>query len=158
MNAHPSCDAVDAVLRAAGLPGRVRILADAAPTAHAAAAQLGCAVGAIANSLIFTTGAGDPVLIMASGAHRVDLDLVATTTGLALQRASAGFVREHTGQPIGGVAPVAHPRPIRTLIDRDLAAYDQLWVGGGIPHAVFPLSYADLVTLTAGTELAVTGG
>ncbi len=156
MNEHPTCAAIDAALEAAGLPGRVRILAEAAPTARAAADQLGCEVGAIANSLIFATGSDEPVLIMASGAHRVDLELIAETSGLSLARASAGFVRTHTGQPIGGVAPIGHPRPLRTLIDRDLAAYGELWVGGGIPHAVFPIGYADLVTLTAGTELAVT--
>jgi prolyl-tRNA editing enzyme YbaK/EbsC (Cys-tRNA(Pro) deacylase) len=152
---HPSSQAVNEILTAAGLPGRVRILAEPAPTASAAARQIGCAVGAIANSLVFATVDGQPVLIMTSGRHRVDLDRVRNGCGLDLHRASADFVRVHTGQPIGGVAPVGHPRPIRTLIDRTLAEYDQLWAAGGIPHAVFPVTYPDLVRLTNGTEADV---
>jgi prolyl-tRNA editing enzyme YbaK/EbsC (Cys-tRNA(Pro) deacylase) len=152
---HPSCRAVNAVLEAAGVPGRVRILERAAPTAQAAADQLGCEVGAIANSLIFAADTGEPWLIMTSGAHRVDLTSVGARHGVRLERASADFVRTHTGQPIGGVAPVAHPQPIRTLVDRALAAYPVLWAAGGIPHAVFPLSYAELVRLTSGEEAEV---
>ena len=152
---HPACRAVDAILADAGVPGRVRILPEPAPTAQAAAAQLGCPVGAIANSLIFTTGDAAPLLVMTSGAHRVDTDRLGTLLGSSITRASAAFVREHTSQPIGGVAPVGHPRPIRTVVDVDLAQYGELWAAGGIPHAVFPLSYADLVRLTGGTELAV---
>jgi prolyl-tRNA editing enzyme YbaK/EbsC (Cys-tRNA(Pro) deacylase) len=152
---HPSCRAVDAVLAAAMVPGRVWLLPEAAPTAQAAADQVGCAVGAIANSLIFATAAGEPLLIMTSGAHRVDTAVVGAGIGTTIKRASADFVRTVTGQPIGGVAPVAHPVPIRTLIDRDLAAYDQLWAAGGIPHAVFPIGFDDLVRITAGTVCQV---
>ena len=152
---HPSSQAVNDILAAAGLPGRVRILDRPAPTAAAAAEQIGCTLGAIANSLVFVSSEGDPVLIMTSGAHRVDLDRVRSGYGLDLRRASAEFVRAHTGQPIGGVAPVGHPAPIRTLVDRDLAAFDPLWAAGGVPHAVFPLSYADLLRLTNGTEADV---
>ena len=152
---HPSSQTVNDILAAAGLPGRVRILDRPAPTASAAAEQLGCPIGAIANSLVFATADDEPVLIMTSGAHRVDLKRVRVGYGLDLHRASANFVRAHTGQPIGGVAPVGHPAPIRTLVDRDLAAYDLLWAAGGIPHAVFPLTYADLVRLTNGTEADV---
>jgi prolyl-tRNA editing enzyme YbaK/EbsC (Cys-tRNA(Pro) deacylase) len=75
--------------------------------------------------------------------------------GVELHRAAPEFVREHTGQPIGGVAPVGHPKPLRTIVDRALAEYDELWAAGGIPHAVFPLSYGDLITLTSGTEADV---
>jgi len=152
---HTSCQAVNDILAAAGLPGRVRILGDAAPTARAAAEQLGCPVGAIANSLIFATDASTPLLIMTSGAHRVNVAKVGHELGTSLQRASAEFVREHTGQPIGGVAPIGHPRPIRTLVDVALAEFDELWAAGGIPHAVFPISYPDLLALTKGTEIRV---
>jgi prolyl-tRNA editing enzyme YbaK/EbsC (Cys-tRNA(Pro) deacylase) len=155
MDLHPSSQAVNDILMAAGLPGRVRILPEPAPTAPAAARQLGCPVGAIANSLVFATADEEPVLIMTSGRHRVDLDRVRGGYGLQLHRASADFVRAHTGQPIGGVAPVGHPRPLRTLVDRALADYEQLWAAGGIPHAVFPLTYPDLVRLTNGTEADV---
>jgi prolyl-tRNA editing enzyme YbaK/EbsC (Cys-tRNA(Pro) deacylase) len=152
---HPSSQAVNDILMAAGLPGRVRMLPEPAPTAPAAARQIGCPVGAIANSLVFATVDDQPVLIMTSGRHRVDLDRVRDGCGLDLHRASADFVRAHTGQSIGGVAPVGHPMPIRTLVDRALAEYEQLWAAGGIPHAVFPVSYPDLVRLTNGTEADV---
>ena len=152
---HPSCQAVNDTLVTAGLPGRVRILGDAAPTARAAAEQVGCPVGAIANSLIFAADGSTPLLIMTSGAHRVDVEKVGLELGTTLHRASAEFVREHTGQPIGGVAPIGHPRPIRTLVDVALAEFDELWAAGGIPHAVFPISYPDLLALTRGTEITV---
>jgi prolyl-tRNA editing enzyme YbaK/EbsC (Cys-tRNA(Pro) deacylase) len=75
--------------------------------------------------------------------------------GVELHRATPEFVRKHTGQPIGGVAPVGHPKHLRTIVDRALAEYDELWAAGGIPHAVFPLSYRDLINLTSGTEADV---
>jgi prolyl-tRNA editing enzyme YbaK/EbsC (Cys-tRNA(Pro) deacylase) len=108
---HPNCDAVNDILRDAGLPGRVRMLDEPVATARAAAQYLGCPVGAIANSLIFATSGGEPLLIMTSGAHRVDMAKVGDTLKVQLRRASPEFVREHTGQPIGGVAPVGHPNP-----------------------------------------------
>jgi len=152
---HPRCQEIDALLAAAGLAGRVRILPEPAPTAQAAADQIGCPVGAIANSLIFETEDGEPLLVMTSGAHRVDAARVGAVIGVGFHRASADFVRKHTGQPIGGVAPIGHPAPIRTIVDRHLAGFGELWAAGGIPHAVFPLGYADLVRLTDGVELEV---
>ena len=152
---HPNCEAVDAILQAAGVPGRVRMLDEAVTTARAAAAYLGCPVGAIANSLIFASADGTPLLIMTSGAHRVQEIKIGKRLGIELRRASAEFVREHTGQPIGGVAPVGHPQPIRTIVDSAFADFDELWAAGGIPHAVFPLTYAQLLSLTGGTEASV---
>jgi prolyl-tRNA editing enzyme YbaK/EbsC (Cys-tRNA(Pro) deacylase) len=152
---HPNCEAVNHILEAAGLPGRVRMLDEAVTTARAAAQHLGCPVGAIANSLIFSTDGGEPLLIMTSGAHRVDMIKVGEQLGVELRRASPQFVREHTGQPIGGVAPVGHPKPIRTLVDRALADFDQLWAAGGIPHAIFPLTYPELLALTGAVEADV---
>lgn len=153
---HPNCAAVDAVLEQAGAPGRVRILDDAAPTAVAAAAQLGVEVGAIANSLIFATAEDTPLLVMTSGAHRVDTAKVAALVGTArLRRADADFVHKHTGQRIGGVAPLAHPERIRTIVDVALAGFPQIWAAGGIPHAVFPTTFDELVTLTDGEPAEV---
>jgi prolyl-tRNA editing enzyme YbaK/EbsC (Cys-tRNA(Pro) deacylase) len=152
---HPNCDAVNDILQAAGLPGRVRMLDEAVATARAAAQYLGCPVGAIANSLIFATDGGEPLLIMTSGAHRVDMVKVGELLGVELRRATPEFVRQHTGQPIGGVAPVGHPKPVRTIVDRALTEFDELWAAGGIPHAVFPLSYRELLILTSGTEADV---
>jgi prolyl-tRNA editing enzyme YbaK/EbsC (Cys-tRNA(Pro) deacylase) len=152
---HPNCEAVNDILQAAGLPGRVQMLDEAVATARAAAAYLGCPVGAIANSLIFATDRGTALLIMTSGAHRVDMIKVGEQLGVELRRAPADFVREHAGQPIGGVAPVGHPEPIPTIVDRALADFDELWAAGGIPHAVLPLTYRELLLLTAGRELDV---
>lgn len=153
---HPNCAAVDAVLEAAGVPGRVRILAEPAPTAASAAAQLGVDVGAIANSLVFATAEGEPVLIMTSGAHRVDTARAAALLGTAkLIRADPEFVYAHTGQRIGGVAPVAHPSRLRTLIDVALDGHPQVWAAGGVPHAVFPTTFAELVELTGGRPAEV---
>ncbi len=148
---HPNCAAVDAILEAVGVPGRVRVLDEAAPTAAAAAALVGVEVGAIANSLVFATPGGEAVLVMTSGAHRVD---TARTAGLfgesELRRADADLVYRATGQRIGGVAPVGHPRPLRTVVDVTLARFPQVWAAGGIPHAVFPTTFEELLRLTGG--------
>lgn len=154
-DSHPSIQRVAEALAAAGATGVIRVLPDAAPTAAAAAQQLGCEVGAIANSLIFD-GDGVPVLILTSGAHRVDTGKVAAELGIAkLRRATPEFVREHTGQAIGGVAPVGHPAPVRTLVDRTLATYDEVWAAGGMPHAVFPSTYDELLRITDGIAIDV---
>jgi prolyl-tRNA editing enzyme YbaK/EbsC (Cys-tRNA(Pro) deacylase) len=153
---HPNCVRINSILAAAGLPGRVRILPEAAPTAVAAAGQLGVDVAAIVNSLIFSTAEQTPLLVLTSGGHRVDTAKVAALVGTAkLLRASADFVREATDQPIGGVAPIGHPAPIRTLLDIELAQFGEIWAAGGIPHAVFPINYADLLALTSAQPVAV---
>jgi len=137
------------------VPGEVRVLDESAPTAAAAAAQLGCEVGAIANSLVFDAD-GAPLLVMTSGAHRVDTSRVAALVGAAVVgRADARSVRAWTGQVIGGVAPVGHPAPIRTLVDAWLAKYDVVWAAAGHPHAVFPTSFDELLRITGGTRAEV---
>jgi prolyl-tRNA editing enzyme YbaK/EbsC (Cys-tRNA(Pro) deacylase) len=144
-----------AVLRDLDVPGEPRVLPETAPTAAAAAVQLGCEIGAIANSLVFSAD-GAPLLVMTSGAHRVDTAKVATLIGAsAVRRADARSVREWTGQAIGGVAPVGHPSPIRTLVDTWLDKYDVVWAAAGHPHAVFPTSYAELLRITGGTPADV---
>lgn len=148
-------DRVTAALAGAGVLGEVRILDSSARTAALAAEQLGVAVGAIANSLIFSAD-GEPLLIMTSGAHRVDTGRVARQLGVAsIGRADANFVRQHTGQTIGGVSPVGHPAPIRTVVDRALARHERIWAAAGHPNTVFPTTYDELVRLTSGTELDV---
>lgn len=142
-------------LAEAGIPGQIITLPDAASTAALAAAALGVEVGAIANSLIFWADDA-PLLVMTSGAHRVDTALLASRVGKsALKRATPEQVRAATGQAIGGVAPAGHPAPVQTLIDETLATYPQLWAAGGTPHTVFPLSFDELVALTGGTIVAV---
>jgi prolyl-tRNA editing enzyme YbaK/EbsC (Cys-tRNA(Pro) deacylase) len=138
------------VLRELGVCGAVRELPETAKTAAAAAAQLGCEVGAIASSLVFSAD-GAPLLIMTSGAHRVDTAKAAAAAGAAVvRRADAAAVRAWTGQVIGGVAPVGHPAPIRTLIDPWLDRHEVVWAAAGHPHTVFPTSYAELIRITGG--------
>ena len=152
---HRSAEHVADVLRELGVSGQVRELPEPAPTAVTAAAQLGCEVGAVANSLVFSADGG-PLLVLASGAHRVDTGKVATLVGAGkVKRADPGFVREATGQAIGGVAPVGHPRPLRTLVDQWLSRYDVVWAAGGHPHMVFPTSFAELVRITGGAPAEV---
>jgi prolyl-tRNA editing enzyme YbaK/EbsC (Cys-tRNA(Pro) deacylase) len=150
--------AVARLLAEAGATGEVRELPGTARTAADAAAQLGVPIGAIASSLVFDVG-GNPLLVVTSGAHRVDEEQVAALLGVPrLARATPEFVREHTGQPIGGVAPVGHPAPIGTLVDVELARHEQVWAAAGHPHAVFPTSYEELLRLTGGTAAEVGGG
>ncbi|HEX8629538.1 MAG TPA: YbaK/EbsC family protein [Catenuloplanes sp.] len=158
---HPNAQAVQDALDNAGArtltgePARVVVLPEAVHTAAAAAAALGIEVGQIANSLIFDAD-GEPLLVLTSGAHRVDTGKLAAGIGVArLRRATPEFVRAHTGQPIGGVAPLGHPKPVRTLLDTALAGYDVIWAAGGIPQAVFPTSYAELLRITAATPADV---
>ncbi|HEY9522950.1 MAG TPA: YbaK/EbsC family protein [Thermopolyspora sp.] len=152
---HPNTVRVAEVLRAHGVTGEIVVLPESAPTAAIAAAQLGCEVGAIANSLIFNAD-GAPLLVLTSGAHRVDTDLVARLVdAVKVRRATPEFVREATGQPIGGVAPVGHPAPVRTLVDTWLSRYDRVWAAGGHPHTVFPSTFDELVRITGGIPTEV---
>ena len=152
---HPSViDFRDELTRRGGT-GDVVILPDAVHTAALAAAALGCEVGAIANSLLFDAG-GEPVLILTSGAHRVDVDKVADLAGLArIEQADPAFVREHTGFAIGGVAPVGHPHPLRTVIDVTLGRYTTVWAAAGHSHSVFATTYDELIRMTGGQPMDV---
>ena len=148
-------DRVLAALRAGDVAADVRRFDEPVPTAAAAAAALGCAVGAIANSLVFDAD-GAPLLVLASGAHRVDTAKVAALIGAArVRRATPEFVFAATGQEVGGVAPVGHPAPLRTVVDVDLAAFPVVWAGGGDHHTMFSATYEDLLRVTAGEAAAV---
>ncbi len=152
---HPQIKAVRAVLDEAGVTGELRILPDGVRTAQAAADAVGCEVGAIANSLIFDAD-GEPVLILTSGSHRVDTVYVSRECGLPpLRKAAPDFVRAHTGQTIGGVAPVGHPAPLRTFVDRWLTQHETVWAAAGHSHAVFATTYDELLELTGGDPIDV---
>lgn len=143
------------ILATHGLHSQVRALTDSTRTAAEAAAALGCEVGAIASSLVFLAD-GEPILVLTSGSHRVDTDLLARQIGAAaITRADAARVREATGQPIGGVAPLGHPSPVTTYIDVELKKHGELWAAAGTPHSVFEISYDDLRSLTGATEVTV---
>ncbi len=171
--AHPAVTRVSDRLRAAGVTGQIRVLDGAARTAAQAAEFLGVQIGQIANSLVFTflphpDSSGllgtdssappelQPLLLLTSGAHRVDTAAVENRLGGRLGRADATFVKDRTGFVIGGVAPVGHLLPVRTYIDRDLAAYDCIWAAAGHPHTVFPTTFDELVRVTGAHPLDVT--
>lgn len=142
---------VKAVLELFGLEPEIRILPAAVRTARLAADAIGCQVGQIANSLIFKElRQAKAVLIMCSGGRRVDLEKVQQLTGLELGKADAEFVRRQTGFVIGGVAPVAHARPLRCLLDFSLLDYDQIWAAAGTPESIFPMNPRQLQHMTAG--------
>jgi prolyl-tRNA editing enzyme YbaK/EbsC (Cys-tRNA(Pro) deacylase) len=148
-------DRVVAALRDGGVEAGVRRFHVPVPTAAAAAAVLGCEVGAIANSLIFDAD-GAPLLVLASGAHRIDTAKVAALVGAQrVRRANPEFVLTATGQEVGGVAPVGHPAPLRTVVDVDLAAFPVLWAGGGDHHTMFSATYEDLLRVTGGEPAVV---
>ncbi len=133
-----------------GARGEVRALDDSARTAAEAAAALGIEPGQIASSLVFLAD-GHPVLVIASGGHRVDeLQLGSVLDATHVIKASADEVRKATGFAIGGVAPVGHPHPLRTIVDIALSRFDEVWAAGGHPHYVFPTSYDELLRITAG--------
>lgn len=162
---HAGVRKVVAALAEAGLATSadgVRVLDDEVRTAALAARALGVEVGAIANSLVFkavhTDGSITPLLAMTSGAHKADPKILAALAGAArIERADAEFVRTHTGQAIGGVAPVGHPAPIQTLVDAYLTRYPLLWAAAGHPKTVFPITFAELVQLTGGTAADLAG-
>ena len=150
MDAPASVDHVTAALRRAGVTGHVRRLDKSARTAREAAEALGINVGQIASSLVFLAD-GKAVLVIASGQHRVDTAKLATLLDNAvITKANAEDVRAATGLAIGGVAPVGHPEPLRTLVDIALSRYDEVWAAGGHPHYVFPTTYDELLRITAG--------
>ncbi len=138
-----------------GAKGEVRALDDSARTAKEAAEALGIEVGQIASSLIFLAD-GAPVLVIASGGHRVDtVQLAAVLEVSEIAKANADDVRAATGFAIGGVAPVGHPEPLRAIVDVALSQYDEVWAAGGHPHYVFPTNYDELLRITSGEAAEV---
>jgi Cys-tRNA(Pro) deacylase len=145
---HPSVDRVVNALRAGGVEAEVREFSESTRTAVDAANALGVPVGAIVKSLVFAAD-GAPVLVLASGDHQVDTAKVAHVLGAAhVGRADADLVRDATGFAIGGVAPVGHPHPLRTVIDTHLAAFEVIWAAAGTPRTVFATTYDELLRLT----------
>ncbi len=147
---------VQEAVTARGFDFQVRTFPDSTRTAAEAAAAVGCSVAQIAKSLIFKgQDSGEPLLVIAGGANRVDEKKVAALIGEAIGRADADFVRQATGFAIGGVPPLGHDRPLRTLIDEDLLAEDRIWAAAGTPNAVVALPAAALAELTGGRVAAV---
>lgn len=151
---HPAVERVAAALSAHGLEPEIVWFDDAVTTAPLAAAALGVEVGQIANSLVFTLD-GEPLLVLTSGAHRVDTDWLGAALGGTIGRASKELVKDATGQVIGGVAPLGHPAPVRTIVDTELAGYPVVWAAAGHAKTVFPTTFDELVRITGGTPRPV---
>lgn len=151
----PSAQRVQDALDAAGVATTIVEYDVPARTSADAARVLGCSVAQIAKSLIFRSVSGNPVLVIASGTNRVDEKKVTAMIGEAIFKADAAFVRECTGYSIGGIPPLGHARPLTTLIDRDLLRYDVVYAAGGTPHAMFPISPAELVRIARGVTADV---
>jgi prolyl-tRNA editing enzyme YbaK/EbsC (Cys-tRNA(Pro) deacylase) len=154
-----SVERVRAALLAAGHPDTIRAFPEGGTRSAAeAAAAVGCAVAAIAKSIVFRAGPR-PVLVIAGGANRVDMAKVAAATGLPVKRAEGGWVRDVTGFAIGGVAPLAHlTPPAAVLLDRDLLALDRVWAAAGSPMHVFAATPAELLRISGGTAADVREG
>ena len=147
-----SAQRVQDALAALGFSLAVVELPQSTRTSAEAAAAVGCGVGQIVKSLIFRGGqSGRAILVLASGANRVDEGAVAALLGEPLGKADADFVRAHTGFVIGGVAPVGLAEAMPTFIDEDLMTFDSLWAAAGTPNAVFKLTPKDLVGMSNGT-------
>lgn len=142
---------VQEFLSARGFSFPVRELPASTRTAQEAADSIGCTVPQIAKSLVFKEkSSGRPVLVIASGSNRVDLNKVKKATGLDLGTADGKFVKDRVGYAIGGIPPVAHNEPLETILDSDLKKYETIWAAAGTPHAVFQLKAVDLEPLTEG--------
>lgn len=151
-----SAQRVQDALAERGVSLQVVELPDTTRTAQEAAAAIGCTVGQIAKSLIFKgRESGRPVLVIASGDNRVDVQKVAAALGEPIGKANAAFVREQTGFVIGGVPPVGHEQPLPTFIDEDLRQHEEIWAAAGTPFAVFRLTPAELELIASGQVLEV---
>ena len=139
-----------------GLTGQVHVLSDSARTAQEAASALGIEVGQIASSLIFKLPDDSPLLVITSGRHRVDTDLVAKNLGIEkLGRVDADYVKEISGFSIGGVAPIGWLSPAKIILDQALDDYEVVWAAAGHPHAVYPTSFAELLECTGAQAMIV---
>jgi prolyl-tRNA editing enzyme YbaK/EbsC (Cys-tRNA(Pro) deacylase) len=138
------------------MSGQIKVLSDSARSAAEAAAALGIEVGQIASSILFKLPDDSPLLVVTSGRHRVDTDLVATKLGVAsLGRVDADYVKEKSGFSIGGVAPIGWINPATIIIDEALNDYQVVWAAAGHPHAVFPTTYDELSKITSATQMRV---
>jgi prolyl-tRNA editing enzyme YbaK/EbsC (Cys-tRNA(Pro) deacylase) len=155
-NTKKSTERVQDALKERGYGYVVLELADSTRTSQEAAEAVGCTLGQIVKSLIFEgKHSGKPILVLASGANRVNEKALAKLAGEPIGRAHPDFVRQHTGFAVGGVPPLAHDEPLQPFIDEDLLQYDEIWAAAGTPHAVFRLKAADLVAMTGGKLVCI---
>jgi prolyl-tRNA editing enzyme YbaK/EbsC (Cys-tRNA(Pro) deacylase) len=158
MSLHPSAQRIQDELRRRGSAAVVRQLDRTTRSAAEAAEAVGCEVGAIAKSLVFRgTKTGAPILVITSGANRVDEAALARWIGDGIGRADAEFVRQATGFAIGGVPPIGHSNPLTTVFDEDLLQYSSIWAAAGTPNALFEIDPAELQRLCDATAICVKG-
>jgi prolyl-tRNA editing enzyme YbaK/EbsC (Cys-tRNA(Pro) deacylase) len=140
-----------------GITGQIKVLTETAKSAAEAAAGLGIEVGQIASSIIFKLPDNSPLLVITSGRHRVDTELVAGNLGIEkLERVDADYVKENSGFSIGGVSPLGWiSKPEIILIDEALSDYDVVWAAAGHPHAVYPTTYDELIQCTGAQPMIV---
>lgn len=146
-----SAQSIQDFLTAKGVKTSVVELPDSTRTARDAAKAIGCQVAQIVKSLIFRAKQSNkPILVLASGINRVNLEVISKLVGQEIEKADADFTREVTGFAIGGVPPVGHKTSIETIIDKDLLKFKTVWAAAGTPHAVFSLDSVELEALTGG--------
>jgi len=138
------------------MSGQIKVLNDSARSAAEAASALGIEVGQIASSILFKLPVDSPLLVITSGRHRVDTDLVSSQLGVAsLGRVDADYVKEKSGFSIGGVSPIGWLNPAAIIIDEALSDYEIIWAAAGHPHAVFPTTYTELLKSTGAQSMKV---
>ena len=153
---NPSVQRVTAKLKELGVTGEVHVLSDSARTAQEAADALGILVGQVASSIVFKLPDDSPLLVITSGRHRVDTELVAKNLGIEkLHRVDADYVKERSGFSIGGVSPVGLISPATILIDEALNDYEIVWAAAGHPHSVYPTTYSQLIECTGARPMIV---
>ena len=155
--ANPSVLRVAALLKELGCTGEITVLSDSARTALDAANALGIEVGQVASSIVFKLPSGNPLLVITSGRHRVDTELVAKNLGVEkLHRADADFIKNASGFSIGGVSPIGWvTAPEITLIDEALNEHDVAWAAAGHPHSVYPTTFAELLRVTGAQPMII---
>jgi prolyl-tRNA editing enzyme YbaK/EbsC (Cys-tRNA(Pro) deacylase) len=152
----PSAEKVQQAVLDLGFDFTILEFSETTRTSADAAEAIGCTIGQIAKTLVFrTVDSRQPVLIIASGANRVDEKKLGEVLGEPIKKANANFVRDETGFAIGGIPPIGHLAPLTTLIDRDLFQYSQIWAAAGTPNAVFPLTPDALEKMTGGKVISI---
>ncbi len=149
----PAAEKVQQIINELGLDSQIVEFSESTRTSAEAAAVIGTTVAQICKSILFAAGEGAeaiPVMVIASGANRIDTHKVQSHIGQHLHKANAAFVRDKTGYAIGGVPPFGHASPITIFIDQDLLQYEVVYAAGGTPNSIFPLKPADLVQVTGG--------
>ena len=151
-----SVQRVQGLMKELGMKGEITALADSARTAKEAADALGIEVGQVASSIVFKLDDESPLLVITSGRHKVDTELVATNLNQSkLHRVDADYVKEKSGFSIGGVSPIGWVSQATILIDEALNDYDIVWAAAGHPHSVFPTTYAELIACTGAKPMVV---